>query len=106
MEKLKNNADLKAALALVLDLLGQEEPKEAAPDPAPVREGYYLATKIRGDKCHVYLLKDGYQVSSGFSTIKDTMSEDLAMAQAFSYAAHMCFKHLQWREEFEKNDAE
>lgn len=113
----KRSDDLRTALALVLDLIGQdaaerrkEEESKAAAKPEPdgrtvqsvkKPEGWYLNTRVREDgKVHVYLMKDGIQVSSGFSQQREDLSEGLAMAQAFSYAAHMCFKHMQWREEF------
>lgn len=113
----KRSDDLRTALALVLDLIGQDAaerrkeetaPETVKPEPAggtvqsvKKPEGWYLNTRVREDgKVHVYLMKDGVQVSSGFSQQREDLSEGLAMAQAFSYAAHMCFKHMQWREEF------
>lgn len=69
--------------------------------PAP-QEGYYMTSRVFGDKIHVYLMRDGKLVASGFSRVNPHEPvSDRTMAQAFSYAAHMAYKHTQWLAEFE-----
>ena len=67
----------------------------------PREEGYYLKSKSYGSKVYVYLMNGSELVSSGFAIIRDGETSDKAMAQAFSYAAHMAFKHCQWKDEFQ-----
>lgn len=66
----------------------------------PREEGYYLKSRIYGNKVYVYLMNGAALVSSGFAVIRDGEPTDNSMAQAFSYAAHMAFKHCQWKDEF------
>lgn len=67
----------------------------------PPQAGYYLTSRVFGEKIHVYLMKDGKLVSSGFSRVNPHEPvSDRTMAQAFSYAAHMAYKHCQWKDEF------
>jgi len=63
-------------------------------------DGYYLKSKVYGSKVYVYVMNGPALVSSGFAMIRDGEITDKAMAQAFSYAAHMAFKHCQWKDEF------
>ena len=70
--------------------------------PESQTEGYYLRTRVAEGKVFVYLLNNGKLVSAGFSHIREGTypNPDEAMAQAFSYAAHMAYKHSQWNGEF------
>ena len=78
---------------------------ERAVRPAP--EGYYLKSRVYGQKVYVYLMNGPNLVSSGFAHIRDgEPTTDHSMAQAFSYAAHMAFKHCQWKEEFQQPRAD
>lgn len=66
----------------------------------PKEEGYYLKSRVYGNKVYVYIMNGSDMVSSGFAAIRDGEPTDNSMAQAFSYAAHMAFKHCQWKDEF------
>lgn len=89
---------LKAALSAI-DGEGAAK-KEPEPVKEPAGDSWYLKTAVYSDKLHVYLMHDGKLVSSGYSEYKEGLPEPVKMAQAFSYAAHMAYKHLKWAEEF------
>ncbi len=68
----------------------------------PKQDGYYLKSRVCGGKVYVYVMNGSELVSSGFANIRDDEPiTDKAMTQAFSYAAHVAFKHCQWSAEFE-----
>ena len=68
--------------------------------PSRKEEGYYPKSRIFGNKVYVYLMHGPELVSSGFANIREGEADDRSMAQAFSYAAHMAFKHCQWKDAF------
>lgn len=83
-----------------LDLLCRiyDVPQETfLPDPEPVapfsESGYTTEISVQDGKVHFIVRNNGEEVVSAFARIKN--DTELAVMQAISYAAHMCYKFAQ-----------
>lgn len=69
------------------------------PDPEPVvappvlEGGYTTEISVQDGKVHFVVQNNGEEVVSAFAHIKD--DTEVAVIQAISYAAHMCYKFAQ-----------
>ena len=88
---------LERAVAEICDMLEDAHHDE--------REGWWLASTVEGGTVHVYIMQEGDVVAKGYAHIKRDGQTAASMAQAFSYAAHMAYKHVMWGEEFGSGDA-
>ena len=74
-------------------------PETFLPDPEPVvappglEGGYLTEVFVHGNKVHFAVRNNGEEVASAFAYIKN--DTELAVMQAISYAAHMCYKFAQ-----------
>lgn len=68
------------------------------------REGWWLTSTVERGTVHVYLMHEGDVVAKGYAHIKRDGQTAASMAQAFSYAAHMAYKHVMWGEVFGSGD--
>ena len=85
-------AELSIALADECDL----EAEGHAPDSGETG-AWCLKTQLLPGRAHIYLMHDGKLEASGVSYIKEDLPECVAVAQAFSYAAHLVYKTMQRR---------
>ena len=72
-------------------------PETFLPDPEPVapvsESGYSTEVSVNGEKVHFAVRNNGETIASAFAYIKN--DTELAVMQAISYAAHMCYKFAQ-----------
>lgn len=83
---------LEEALGKLCDVLHGE--------PADERDGWWLTSTVERGTVHVFIMHESRVVAKGYAHIKRDGQTDATMAQAFSYAAHMAYKHVMWGEEF------